>query len=381
MDGNYIGLMSGTSADSIDAVIVSIFNNNLKLQHTYSHPIPKAIQEKIWSMNSSNQDELKSMLELDNQLGFLFSEAVNTILKKSAIDKKSIVAIGSHGQTVRHYPGSEFPSSLQIGDANILVEQTAISTVCDFRRADIAAGGQGAPLAPAFHRFKFQDKDINRVIVNIGGIANISYLPSSKMDSKSICGFDTGPGNGLLDEWIQKHKQHAFDKNGEWAKCGKIDNKLLQQLLNDSYINKPQPKSTGRDYFNLVWLESILKNDKIDNNLKPEDIQMTLCALTAHSICNAVKSLSDVSELYVCGGGIHNDTLMNLLTELLDNLKSPVSCKSTEELALNPDWVEACAFAWLAKQRLENKPGNCPEVTGAKHECILGAVYKPFNVI
>ena len=381
MDGNYIGLMSGTSADSIDAVIVSIVDNNLTLQNTYSHPIPKSIQEKIWLMNSSNQDELKSMLELDNQLGYLFAEAVKAILKKSAIDKNTIVAIGSHGQTVRHYPDSKFPSTIQIADANIIVEQTAITTVCDFRRADIAADGQGAPLAPAFHQFKFQENEVSRVIVNIGGIANISYLPATKMNSKSICGFDTGPGNGLMDEWIQKHKQQAYDKNGEWAKSGQIDNKLLQEFLNDPYINMSAPKSTGRDYFNLIWLESILKNNKTNNNLKPEDIQMTLCALTAHSICNAVKSLPDVSELYVCGGGVHNAALMKVLSELLANFKNPISCQSTDKLALNPDWVEACAFAWLAKQRLDNKPGNCPEVTGAKHECILGAVYKPFNVI
>jgi anhydro-N-acetylmuramic acid kinase len=375
MDGNYIGLMSGTSADSIDAVVVSIINNKLTLLNSYSHPIPKVIQEKIWLMNSSNQDELKSMLDLDSCLGNLFSDAVNTVLKKSSLNKNTIVAIGTHGQTIRHYPDTDSPSTLQIGDPNIIVEKTGIATVSDFRRADIAAGGQGAPLAPAFHEFKFKDGAVNRVILNIGGIANITFLPSSKSDSESIYGFDTGPGNGLMDEWIQKHKKQAYDKNGEWAQTGKINHELLTLLLKDPYFKKAHPKSTGRDYFNLDWVESILKKFNPNKNLTPQDIQITLCALTVQSICNAIKLLDEVNELYVCGGGVHNTTLIKLLAKLLSDFENPISCNSTDELGLNPDWVEACAFAWLAKQRLEKKSGNCPSVTGAKHECILGAVY------
>ncbi|MFV2060110.1 MAG: anhydro-N-acetylmuramic acid kinase [Gammaproteobacteria bacterium] len=374
-DGYYIGLMSGTSADSIDAVIVSIIDNNLSLLDSHFHAIPQNIQEKIWSLNNPKQDELRSMLELDYQLGHLFSDAVKNLLKKVSIDKNKIIAIGSHGQTVRHYPDSEFPSTLQIGDANIIVEQTGITTVCDFRKADIAAHGQGAPLAPAFHQFKFQDNKMNRVVLNVGGIANITYLPSTNSNSDSICGFDTGPGNGLMDEWIQKHKQMAYDKNGEWAQTGVINKKLLTLFLSDPYFSKPHPKSTGRDYFNLSWIESLLSKYISDEKLKPEDIQMTLCALTAHSIFNAAKLLNKTNELFVCGGGVHNTTLINLLTSLLSNSANPVSCQSTDSLGLNPDWVEACAFAWLAKQRLENKPGNCPAVTGAKHHSVLGAVY------
>ncbi|MFV1982608.1 MAG: anhydro-N-acetylmuramic acid kinase [Thiohalomonadales bacterium] len=368
---NYIGLMSGTSADCIDAVIISIENNKLTLIDNYSHSIPKNLQEKIWLMNSSSMDELKSMLELDYQLGDLFAEAVNQLLKKTSINKETIIAIGSHGQTVRHYPDSEFPSTLQIGDANLIVERTNITTVCDFRRADIAAGGQGAPLVPAFHQFQFQHDKKNRIILNIGGIANITYLPANQPNF--ISGFDTGPGNALMDEWIQKHKSLDYDKNGEWAKTGKLDYNLLKLFLEHPYFQESPPKSTGRDIFNLNWVESILEHYRASKILNTEDVQTTLCALTAHSIFNAIQTLNNIDELYVCGGGIHNLFLINMLQELLS--EKNISCESTENLGLNPDWVEACAFAWLARQRLNNLPGNCPSVTGARHRCILGAVY------
>jgi len=259
MDGNYIGLMSGTSADSIDAVIVSIIDNDFKLLTHYSHPIPKLIKQKIWFMNKSSDDELKSMLELDYQLAHLFSDAVKNLLKKSSVIKNSIVAIGSHGQTIRHYPESDYPTSLQIADANIIVEQTGITTISDFRRADLAAGGQGAPLVPAFHQYLFQDQQSHRVILNIGGIANITYLPSIEQ-SDLIVGYDTGPGNGLMDEWIQKHKNREYDTNGEWAQSGQINNALLNVLLEHPYFHQSYPKSTGRDIFNLTWLEALLKS-------------------------------------------------------------------------------------------------------------------------
>ena len=227
MEGNFIGLMSGTSADCIDAVIISLDNHKVNLVGSYSHLIPKKIQETIWLMNTSSDNELETMLELDHQLGQLFSEAVNKLLEQSSLDKNSIAAIGSHGQTLRHYPNSSFPSTLQVGDANIIVEQTGITTVSDFRGADIAAGGQGAPLVPAFHQFLFHDNNINRVILNIGGLANITYLPANG----SICGFDTGPGNGLMDEWIQRHRQQNYDANGDWAKSGNVDKSLLNLLM------------------------------------------------------------------------------------------------------------------------------------------------------
>lgn len=376
MDGNYIGLMSGTSADSIDAVVVSMINNKLTLRYSYSHAIPDIIQENIWQMNSSGCDEIKSMLELDYQLGNLFADAVNNLLIKSSVNKNTIKAIGSHGQTLRHYPDSKFPSTLQIGDANLIVEKNGITTVCDFRRADIAAGGQGAPLVSAFHQFQFQHNKTNRVILNIGGIANITYLPAGQ--ENSVIGFDTGPGNGLMDEWIQKHQSLTYDENGEWAKSGHIDDSLLKIFLEHSYFHEPYPKSTGRDIFNLAWIESILARYQAGKKLSNEDVQITLCALTTHSIFNSIQKLDKVDEVYICGGGIHNSTLIRLLTELLFTKNIP--CQSTEELGLSPDWIEACAFAWLARQRLNNQPGNCPSVTGARHPCILGAVYNPGKI-
>jgi len=374
MDGNYIGLISGTSADSIDAVIVSIIDNKLTLINNYSHPIPKKTQEKIWSMNNSdgNGNELKTMLELDNQLGNLFADAVNCLLKNVS---NKIIAIGTHGQTLRHYPDSKFPTTLQIGDANIIVEKTNITTICDFRRADMAAGGQGAPLVPAFHQFEFQHDSINQAIVNIGGIANITYLPATQCHSNTnpISGFDTGPGNGLMDEWIQKKKQLAYDNNGEWAQTGNIDKTLLTLFLDHPYFLVHKPKSTGRDIFNLNWVESILEKYQIND----EDVQATLCALTAYSITNSLISLNEVKEVYICGGGIHNLTLIKMLTGLLSDKN--IRCSSTDDLGLSPDWVEACAFAWLAWQRINYQPGNCPSVTGASHHCILGAIYSPIN--
>jgi len=375
MDENFIGLMSGTSVDSIDAVIVSINDQKITLLDSYSHPIPKTIQEKIWLMNSTSANELETMLELDHQLGELFSDAANTVLNKSSLDKSTIIAIGSHGQTIRHYPNSKYSSTLQIGNANIIVEKTDITTVSDFRRADIAAGGQGAPMVPAFHQYLFQDKSVNRVILNIGGIANVTYLPAN--NANVICGFDTGPANGLMDEWIQKYQQQAYDNNGDWAKSGTINKSLLNLLLEHPYFKGAKPKSTGRDIFNIAWVESVLTTYQSKDNITPEDVQMTLCALTAYSIFDAINILDEVNEVYVCGGGIHNATLMNLLSSLLSDNDNSIPCQSTEKLGLNPDWVEACAFAWLARQRLNQLPGNCPSVTGAKHPCVLGAVYSP----
>jgi len=371
MDGNYIGLMSGTSADSIDAVVVSISNNNLTLLASHTEVIPEQIQNKIWSMNTVNNNELQLMLELDHQLGKLFSTAVNNLLLQASLTSSSIIAIGCHGQTVRHYPNSKYPTTLQIADANLIVDKTKITTVSDFRRADIAAGGQGAPLVPAFHQYQFQDSKYNRVIINIGGIANISYLP--KDPANHIIGFDTGPGNCLMDDWIQENLFETYDINGDWAQSGKIDENLLSLFMEHPYFKEQHPKSTGRDVFNLNWIKNVLQHYKSSTNLNPEDIQITLLAVTAYSIYNSISSLNDVNQVYVCGGGIKNATLIKQLNELLSDKN--IHCKSTHDLGIAPDWVEACAFAWLAYQRIENLPGNCPSVTGATHDCILGAVY------
>ncbi len=363
----YIGLMSGTSMDGIDVVLVDLSKKQIELICSHSHPFPATLQQQLAAIiNPDWQGSLVQIGSLHQQLGKLFAEAVNALLKKTEIHSHQIKAIGSHGQTVWHQPGGEHPFSMQLGDANQISELTGITTVTDFRSRDIASGGQGAPLVPAFHQALFSRADTNRILLNIGGIANITLLPHNG----EISGFDTGPGNGLMDAWIKKHQQKSFDKNGDWASSGIINKQLLGQLLNDQYFSLPAPKSTGKEYFNLQWL-----NKNSSKSVNPQDIQATLAELTARSIANAINSVIDQSpdwhELYVCGGGIHNQFLM----ERLQHHLTAFNIESTETLGVSPDWMEAIAFAWLAKQTLEGKPGNLASVTGAKGARILGAIY------
>jgi len=367
----YIGLMSGTSLDGVDAVMVSFNNNIPTILTSHSHPIPQELQHKLIEFTQPCwQGSIVQFGILHQQLGQLFANASKTLIKKSSIDPKNIHAIGSHGQTIWHQPEGEFPFSLQLGDPNLITEATNITTIADFRSRDIAAGGQGAPLVPAFHLNVLSHPKLNRVILNIGGIANISILPSQESDNP-VLGFDTGPGNGLIDAWIRSNKNTNFDKNGEWAKSGSIQTKLLNALLADPYFSMPIPKSTGKEFFNLNWLEKILKSEL--KNHKAEDIQATLTELTARTIADSIKNLDRIScdELYVCGGGIHNQFLLERLQYHLPNI--PI--KSTQILGVHPDWMEAIAFAWLAKQTMEEKAGNLPSATGAKGLRILGAIY------
>ncbi len=362
----YIGLMSGTSMDGIDVVLVDLSKNQTELIYTHSHPFPATLQQQLVAIISPDwQGSLVQIGSLHQQLGKLFADAVNALLKKTDLHTHQIKAIGSHGQTVWHQPEGEHPFSMQLGDANQISELTGITTVADFRSRDIAAGGQGAPLVPAFHRALFARAGTNRIILNIGGIANITLMAGDR----KISGFDTGPGNGLLDAWIKKHRQENFDKNGDWARYGTMNNTLLEQLLGDSYFSLPAPKSTGKEYFNLEWLE---KNISKPSN--PQDIQATLVELSARSIADAINSAinrpQDWHELYVCGGGIHNQFLMERLQHHLPLF----TIASTEMLGVSPDWMEAIAFAWLAKQTIEGKPGNLPSVTGAIGSRILGTI-------
>lgn len=363
----YIGLMSGTSLDGVDAVLVSFDNSTPKLLSSYSYSIPEELQRKLIEFTHPNwQGSISQIGIFNQQLGKLFADASNALIQKSNINPKNIRAIGSHGQTIWHQPEGEFSFSLQLGDANLIAEATGITTVADFRSRDIAAGGQGAPLVPAFHYEALTHSDKNRVILNIGGIANISYLPA-KTNNKPVTGFDTGPGNGLIDTWIRSHKGASFDKNGDWARSGSIQIKLLNTLLDEPYFSLLAPKSTGKEFFNINWLEDTLK-DELKNH-KPEDIQATLTELTALTIANNIDKSCD--ELFICGGGIHNQFLIERLKYHLP--KIPV--RSTQELGIDPDWMEAIAFAWLAKQTMEGKTGNLPSATGAKGTRILGAIY------
>lgn len=359
----YIGLMSGTSADGIDAALVDFNQPHPKLLHSYYYKYPTDLRQNILGLCQPGNDEIKRMGELDVLLGKIFADAVNHLLQESQTPAKHIRAIGSHGQTIRHYPDKRF--TLQIGDANIIAIKTGITTIADFRRRDIAEGGQGAPLVPAFHQAIFAKEGSQRAVANIGGIANVTLLPD---DNQTILGFDTGPGNTLLDAWIEKHLQQAYDKDGAWAKQGKVNEPLLDKLLADPYFKLSPPKSTGREYFNLPWLESYLSF-----SLSPEDVQATLVALTARTISNSIKKyFTHQADIFICGGGAHNPVLI----ESLKNYAAPFSVYSTQELGVTPDWVEAMAFAWLAKQTLTGNPGNIPAVTGARRAVILGGIYQ-----
>jgi anhydro-N-acetylmuramic acid kinase len=364
----FIGLMSGTSIDAIDAVLVDFGDGTPKLIETLNFPIPDSLRTELQTLCQPGENEIERLGHADTQLGALFAEAVKQLLTNSNLPANEILAIGSHGQTIRHHPEGNYPFTVQIGDANQIAERTGITTVADFRRRDMAAGGQGAPLVPAFHSAIFHSSDHTRVILNIGGISNITVLP--KANDIAISGFDTGPGNGLMDAWIQKHQQQNFDQNGQWAASGKINEKLLTQLLSNNYFAKAPPKSTGRELFNFNWLEQQLS--LVAENISEVDVQSTLAEFTAASIANAIEKYGfETSKVIVCGGGVRNSFLMKRLSEHL----KPIVVKTTDELSLPAEWVEAVAFAWLAKETIANRPGNVPGVTGASHPVVLGGIY------
>ncbi|WP_062058795.1 anhydro-N-acetylmuramic acid kinase [Cellvibrio sp. OA-2007] len=363
----YIGLMSGTSADAIDAVLVDLQSTpRLIARHTI--PLPVKIRQQVHALSLPGQNEIDRMGALDADLGRLFAQASLELLSNAGVNAAEVAAIGSHGQTIRHRPpdSAEGRFTLQIGDPNLIAELTGITTVADFRRRDMAAGGQGAPLVPAFHRAIFHTRDKDRVIINIGGMANITWLPAQ---GKTL-GFDTGPGNVLMDTWIGEHLGKPYDKNGDWAATGQPYVPLLTALLADPYFTLQAPKSTGRESFNRVWLERNLH--KCTPAPSPADIQATLLELTAVTIANSIDLLSQApKEIFVCGGGAYNAALMKRLKTLL--AKDVIA--STSALDLDPQWIEAMAFAWLAQQTIHHRPGNICDVTGAKREVILGGIY------
>ena len=366
-DDLYIGLMSGTSLDGIDAVLIRFENEQVSVVESICHPLSSKLQDEIKSLVNPADNELNRLMTLDVQLGKTFSHAVNQLLDKAKLDKKLITAIGSHGQTIRHLPTSDYPSTLQIGDANIIAEECGITTVADFRRRDMAAAGQGAPLVPAFHEQVFRDKKKDRVILNLGGIANITILPADK--NEAVTGFDTGPANTLINHWTQQHQNKSYDESGQWAASGEINSEFLEQLLKDDYFKLTPPKSTGTEYFNPAWLT---KHLAVFPFLAAEDVQASLTAFTAITVKDAVNQHApDVEEMIVCGGGVHNDFLFQQLKSRLTHIE----INSSAKYDLDPDYIEATAFAWLAKQTMEHKPGNLPEVTGAKRKVILGGIY------
>lgn len=360
----YIGLLSGTSLDSIDAALVDLSSQHVNLISTLEYPIAPNLRQRLVKLCQSGNHEIDLLGPTDRELGKAFAQAVNELLRQSDYSHQDVVAVGSHGQTIRHRPEGELGFTLQIGDANTITFETGITTVADFRRRDIAAGGQGAPLAPAFHQAMFSSNLHNRAIVNIGGIANVTYLSA---DGGSI-GFDTGPGNVLLDSWIAKIHNKRYDYCGQWAASGTVIPELLSTLLEHSFFQRPPPKSTGREDFNLDWLRQYIDQCEYDT----ADIQATLVELTAKSISTTIEKLpNSVDEVYICGGGAYNTQLMLRLETLLH----PRLLAKTEQLGISAQWVEAAAFAWLAKQTMEGISGNLPAVTGATSSVILGSIY------
>ena len=366
--------MSGTSIDSIDAAAVCFDQGEFKFLGSYSQNIPSPVKQAILDLCQPGTDSVKLYAETDHQLGQLFATAALALMTELNLNKDDIAAIGSHGQTVRHGPPTDgsIAFSQQIADPNIIAARTGCPVVADFRRADMAVGGHGAPLVPAFHQQLFSDSACNRAIINIGGIANITILPASDSNSDQGCiGYDTGPGNMLLDSWAQIHLNSPYDNNGDWGAGGTADSQLLAQLKTHNFFSQPAPKSTGREMFNQQWLDQQLQNHK---QAAPQDVQATLVQLTAETIGDQINAMEiGIDQAYICGGGAFNAALMDALTRALPNAR----LETTLALGLEPCWVEACAFAWLAKQRIEDKAGNLPTVTGARKRAILGGVYKP----
>ena len=361
----YIGLMSGTSMDGVDAALVRFGDPGVDLVATHSQPYPDTLRFALGKAVATPPDEtIANIGALDRQIGEAFRDAALAVIEAGGIETANIRAIGSHGQTVRHQPDAPRPYTLQIGNPDIIAAGTGITTVGDFRTADMQAGGQGAPLVPPFHDWLFGNGDETRVILNIGGIANLTIL-----DRNDVRGFDTGPGNTLLDAWIGQQRRMPFDRNGEWAASGRCDEALLEKLLGFGFFRMGPPKSTGVDDFNLRWLL-----DFGVDRYTPADVQATLAELTARSIADHVQRYAQgARDLFVCGGGVHNaDLLARLRRSLPDMAIAPTSA-----LGLDPDWVEAVAFAWLAMRSMNGLTGNLPSVTGAGRKVVLGTIHSP----
>jgi anhydro-N-acetylmuramic acid kinase len=358
----YIGLMSGTSLDGIDGIIADFAPGAPRLLAHAHQPFTPTLRTELAALNHSGNHELQRSALAANELSRGYAAVVQALLAQASVNASAIAAIGCHGQTVRHQPADGY--TLQLVNGSLLAELTSINVVCDFRSRDVAAGGQGAPLVPAFHRAVFAQSKEHRVIVNIGGIANLTDLPASG----DVTGFDCGPGNLLLDAWTQRHQKQPFDRDGAWADTGKVIPGLLASLEADAYFRRGPPKSTGRETFNLAWLEQRLRGSE-----QPADVQATLLALTARSIADAIGGFcANAAAVYLCGGGARNRALVGLLARLL----APRRVDLTDTLGVNAEHVEALAFAWLACQTLNARPGNLPAVTGARGPRVLGALYR-----
>lgn len=362
----YLGLISGTSVDGIDAVIIDTRKRQQLVQCSAHTPYPNTVRQAVDEACKLAHPVAADVAELDITLAELFASAALDVIASSGLGSKDISAIGSHGQTVHHAPHASPPYSLQLGNGQIIANKTGITTVSDFRTADIDAGGEGAPMVPAFHAWLAEGVGEAVVFLNIGGIANITVLDAS---GAVVAGFDTGPGNTLMDRWIEHCQGKTYDQDGAWAASGKASDALLAAMLADPYFKLQGPKSTGREYFHLPWLQQMLAHS--GGGIRPEDVQASLLALSAESISRDIQALQQrPATVYACGGGVHNRVLMSALENKLDGIR----LATTAELGLDPDWVEAAAFAWLAQETLAGRPGNVPAVTGANKPVVLGKI-------
>ena len=368
MSNIFIGLMTGTSADSLDLAAVDFTATKFEVIGLKNFEIPKQIKTQVLEQTRSKELDQSSIEDLDIQLSKFFVKSIQEFMISISLESNQIVAIGSHGQTIKHEPNADLPFSLQIGNPQLLSNKLGIKTIGNFRDDDIAAGGQGAPLSPIFHKEVFASENEERVIINIGGITNISVVGKS-----NLIGFDTGPGNCLIDAWIRLNKKENYDDKGRWAKSGKINQDLLNIVIRDDYFSLKHPKSTGPDYFNLNWLNTCLS--KVGYEIDSTDVQTTLTELTAISLSNSLKNLKLLNnQIYLCGGGVHNDYLLSRISSRLGK-----SCSTTVKLGIDPDYLEAICFAWLAYKRVNEVRFNMRDITGSREKVYLGKIYFPIR--
>lgn len=394
----FIGLMSGTSLDSVDATLIAVDGDAARIETTgfASVPFDDALRIELEALQTSGADELSRAALAANRLSDLYADAVDALLADTGCAADSIVAIGAHGQTVRHRP--ELGYTIQLLNAARLAERTDIAVVADLRAADIAAGGQGAPLVPAFHERLFRAPDERRAIVNLGGIANVTLLPPGRERDQAVRGYDTGPANTLLDQWCRRHTGYPFDADGTWARSGTPDRVLLDAMLAEPYFSQPPPKSTGRDLFGLPWLDRVIGEASrrrksrggeargeeargqqsrgasvhVSDDVSPQDVQATLVELTAVTVARACTGFG-AERVCVCGGGAYNTWLMQRLAAHV----APAPCETTSSSGIEPKAVESAAFAWLAAQRIDGSAGNLASVTGARGARVLGMLAQP----
>jgi anhydro-N-acetylmuramic acid kinase len=372
-DGLFVGLISGTSADGIDAALVrfgaGVSDTGCRLEHGIVLPWDPALRERLVALGQGGDARgLDEHGTLDVQVGEAYAQATQALLAQAGVDARDVTAIGSHGQTIRHRPAGAgydgaHPFTWQIGDASVIAERCGIATVADFRRRDVAAGGQGAPLVPAFHAAMLHSDGEDRAVLNLGGIANFTLLPRIG----DVRGFDTGPANALLDAWCLRHRGEAFDRDGAFAASGRVDDTLLARLRDEPWFALPPPKSSGREQFHLDWVESRLRGDEA-----PQDVQATLLELSATTVADALRAHQPATaRVLVCGGGVRNSRLIERIAARLPGCV----VEPTDLHGLDADYVEAMAFAWLARQTLAGLPGNVPAVTGARGPRVLGTMH------